>query len=121
MLCPQVPLGFTNLTDMTTIDSIFWDFQDDTTSSEENPSFPFQQEGWHTISLGATNFSGCTAYQVYEDLVFIRDYPPLTLKNAIQIENGQSAHLKAKGAQYYVWSPSETLSSASVSDPIGDP
>lgn len=118
ILCPLVPLQFENLTDGAIIvESLVWDFQDDTTSNEYHPLYTFKQSGYHDVSLSVTNLDGCTTVETKDSLVFILDYPPLSLSNAEEIENGQSVILEATGGLIYEWTPDYNISNTSSSSP----
>ena len=122
VLCPKVPLQFTNLsTPIDAIDTIEWDFEDDTTSAKYSPVYEFQQEGFHTISLSVTNTNGCTKRESKEDLIFVMDYPPLTVRNAEEIENGESIELNAEGAKRFSWTPTNSLNNPIIANPLAFP
>ena len=63
--CREV--DFTNLSTFlgapygTPINSVFWDFDGDGTSTSNNPTFTFPDSGPQVVTLTVTNSSGCTA------------------------------------------------------------
>lgn len=74
-----MPTVTVNFTDMSTGDPLpdtwLWDFGDGTTSTEQNPSHEYAEEGYYTVVLTARNTIGA-ATKTIEVEAFCPDSPP---------------------------------------------
>ena len=69
---PYVTLSYINLTeDSIPVSSHFWDFGDDTPSSDlDEPLHAYTEEGTYIVSLTAFNFQGCDS--IYLDTILVK-------------------------------------------------
>ncbi len=96
--CDQV--RFKN-TSINTVTAYTWDFGDGTTSTEQNPTHTYTQDGVYTVSLAATNTIG-TNTNTKEDLITIA-IPALPETTDQTICSGTSGTITASGSNGYIW------------------
>lgn len=70
-----------------------------------------------TLNLTAANDCDSTSILI----LTVNAPPTLTVCNDTIIENGGAAHLHVTGADHYLWSPANTLSSDTSANPIASP
>ena len=95
----------------------FWDFGDNTTSTEVNPSHLYAISGSYTVTLVVSDTNGCYSPDSVEFVIHIGDVqfnvvPPDT------ICAGTSMQLEASGGDTYLWSPGQFLNDSTVAMPI---
>jgi gliding motility-associated-like protein len=82
------------------------------------PSIEVSEEGTYTVDVTATNGCILTASRTVETLpapaVIVTATPP-------QINEGESSQLAASGLESYTWEPAETLSQATIANPVATP
>jgi gliding motility-associated-like protein len=73
-----------------------------------------------TYSVDVTTSAGCVINASREVTMF--DAPDITATaDPSTVNEGETSQLNATGLAEYLWEPSETLSSATISDPIASP
>lgn len=81
-------------------------------------SIEVSEEGTYSVDVTATNGCVLTASRIVETLpapgVIVTATPP-------QINEGESSQLAASGLVNYSWEPAETLSQASIANPVATP
>lgn len=81
-------------------------------------SIEVSEEGTYSVDVTATNGCVLTASRIVETLpapsVIVTATPP-------QINEGASSQLAASGLENYSWEPAETLSQASIANPVATP
>jgi gliding motility-associated-like protein len=81
-------------------------------------SIEVSEEGTYSVDVTATNGCVLTASRIVETLpapgVIVTATPP-------QINEGESSQLAASGLINYSWEPAETLSQASIANPVATP
>lgn len=75
-VCAKIPVVFTDLTTGGKPDKWLWLFGDGTTSSDQNPSHPYQDTGYFTVTLIVWN-NGCPDTLKFVDYVHIS--PPIAI------------------------------------------
>lgn len=61
VVCPAEPVSFTDISQSDTlISGWFWDFGDNTTSTQQNPVHTYQNPGTYSITLTVTDVFGCS-------------------------------------------------------------
>jgi gliding motility-associated-like protein len=98
--------------------SWLWDFDDGGTSTLQNPSHNFGAAGIYDIQLISSTVNGCkdtTTLQINYNgaTTFISAPDTICL--------GSSTQLLASGGFSYSWSPSSSLSSAGIPNPVASP
>lgn len=78
-----------------------WDFGDGNTSTLQNPSHTYAQNGTYTVSLTATNSMGSD--DMVKTSYITVDFPDVPLGDDVEICPGQSAVLVASGAGINRW------------------
>ncbi len=76
--CVNVEVNFTNSTTGAVVD-YFWNFDDGTTSTQENPTHEFINPGSYDITLQATNLSGCQNFIAKEITIYSKPQPNFSL------------------------------------------
>jgi gliding motility-associated-like protein len=99
-----------------------WDFKNGQTSNLQNPAPQlYTKAGLYTVSLIATNSSGCTD-EADADL-YIYPIPDIFAGADTTICLGQALQLQASGGANYTWLPpaSSSLNNPSISNPVASP
>lgn len=104
--------------------SFHWDFGDGTTSSVENPSHTFTQQGTYIIQLILTDIASCNLADTITREVQVLDNSTTSLSD-VNICPGESVQIgllpNVDPSITYQWSPSSGLSNASASNPFASP
>ncbi|RYE16387.1 MAG: PKD domain-containing protein, partial [Sphingobacteriales bacterium] len=122
-LCQAGTVNFadTILTPGVVAGSRIWTFGDGGTSTAHNPSHTYTAPGTYTVTLIIGSSAGCTDTLV--KTVTILTPPSVNAGNAQSICAGLTTgvQLQASGAATYIWSPANTLSCTSCSNPVASP
>lgn len=81
----NVPIVFTDLTNGAT--NWLWDFGDDESSTEQNPSHIYSEPGTYTVTLVATDANGCVDTVRKTEYVFIHEGIGAFVPNAFSPDN----------------------------------
>ncbi len=94
-----------------------WNFDDgqNSTSKEESPSYIYNSNGTHNITLKALGDNGCES--TFSKIVTLAQMKASVNPDAV-ICGGMPYNLKAKGGTGYLWKPSNTLNNPYISSPI---
>jgi len=95
----------------------FWDFGDNTTSTEVNPSHLYATSGSYTVSLFVSDTNGCYSSDSVEFIIHIGDVQ-FSVVQPDTICAGSSMQLEASGGATYLWSPGQFLNDSTVAMPI---
>ncbi|PBQ33473.1 hypothetical protein CNR22_17380 [Sphingobacteriaceae bacterium] len=89
------------------------------TSTLQNAYNFYQNGGTFTVSLEATNSSGCK--DLADTVITLLKPPPVSVSSTSAVCRGEQAQLHATGGISYLWTPSQTLDFPSSSDPVATP
>ncbi|MFN0203603.1 MAG: M4 family metallopeptidase, partial [Bacteroidia bacterium] len=78
-----------------------WNFGDGTTSTLQNPTHEYLQNGTYNVSLTATNTLGNDTKTINAYITVNRPNPPVA--NGVNIQPGQTATLNATGTAPFIW------------------
>ncbi|RYD56490.1 MAG: T9SS type B sorting domain-containing protein [Sphingobacteriales bacterium] len=116
--CPRSEISFTDKSDASfkPIDGWYWNFGDNTESSEQHPKHAWNVGGDYNVMLVSKNVKGCrdTATKV----VSIERFVPFAGNDTI-IVKGEIINFNATGGNYYVWTPSTGLNFRERNNPTG--
>ncbi len=96
-----------------------WNFGDASSSTIQNPTHSYTTAGTYNVSLITQNSFGCKDTIVKP--VNLAAVVPISINNPQTICYGQQAQLQASGGVLYSWSPSNTLSNSTISNPLASP
>jgi gliding motility-associated-like protein len=96
----------------TTITAWWWQFHDGTTSSAQNPTFPYGPSGNYPVTLAVTSSTGCI--DTLEGQITIRELPIIDACPDTTVCVGDPATLYAYGGVSYVWTPDDGTLSCSA-------
>ncbi len=99
-------------------DSLYWDFDDGTTSTLLNPSHTFSTPRKYNVKLFVKN---CFNTDTIVKEVTIFPPPQIRISGPPKMCQGQSVQLVASGGTTYVWKSDSTLSDTSIFNPIARP
>jgi gliding motility-associated-like protein len=99
-------------------DSLYWDFDDGTTSTLLNPSHTFSTPRKYNVKLFVKN---CFNTDTIVKEVTIFPPPQIRILGPPKMCQGQSVQLVASGGISYFWKSDSTLSDTSVFNPIARP
>lgn len=97
--------------------NFLWDFGDNTSSTEVNPSHLYATSGSYTVSLVVSDTNGCYSPDSVEFVIHIGDVQ----FNAVQPDTicaGTPTQLEASGGLTYQWSPGQFLNDSTVAMPV---
>ncbi|MCY7409795.1 MAG: gliding motility-associated C-terminal domain-containing protein [Chitinophagales bacterium] len=110
----------------TSADSIvewFWVFENESGEKDssflQNPEHNFIGMGKYFITLTVTTVAGCS--NSLEDSIIIHSSPIANAGSDQTICSGDSAQLNASGGIFFLWSPVNSLSDATISNPFSFP
>lgn len=126
IVCAPISINFQNTSQTipngTTVWS--WNFGDNTTSNQQNPSHTYTQSGVYDITLIVRNIGSCnSADTITKQLIVLsntKDTLPekhICLGDFVQIGVPPSGNASI----VYIWSPSGGLNNTSISNPIANP
>lgn len=95
----------------------FWDFGDNTTSTEMNPAHLYPGPGIYTVTLVVSDSNGCYAPDSVEFVVNIGDFTGGVLQPPGPICPGDSYQFEAYGGVDYEWTPAQFLDDPTIATP----
>ena len=121
--CLNAPVRFSNTSTISsgTISSYDWNFGDGSShSSSTSPVHTYSSVGSFTVTLTTVSDSGCIKSR--SKTIVIHALPVVTTSpDTIFCTGSLGAQLSASGGVSYLWTPSSSLSSAFVSNPLATP
>ncbi len=123
--CTNVPVQFTNQSSGVNALTYSWNFGDGNTSTQANPSNTYAQSGFFDVTLILSDPTSCNGSDtITKKILVIGGNGSDTLPTFGSCE-AQSVQIgippSSDTAITYLWFPSSTLSSATVSNPIASP
>lgn len=115
IVCLPDPIIFSN--NSSNGNAFFWDFGDNTTSTDVNPSHVYPSSGNYTVTLVVSDTTGCFSPDSVQFDVFIGDFTGSVAQPTGPICPGDSYQLEAFGGSNYVWSPANVLDDPFISNP----
>lgn len=96
-----------------------WTLAPAKTSTLQNPYNFYLSGGTFTVSLEATNSSGCK--NMTDTVITLLKPPPVSASSKSAVCRGEQAQLHATGGISYLWTPSQTLDFPTSADPMATP
>jgi gliding motility-associated-like protein len=115
IICLPDPVIFQN--NSSNGNEFFWDFGDNTTSTDVNPVHLYPGPGQYTVTLVVSDSNGCFAPDSIQFLVNIGDFTGGVVQPPGPICPGDSYQLEAYGGTDYVWTPAQFLDNPLVANP----
>lgn len=116
LICMPAPVSFTN--NSSNGNTFFWNFGDNTTSTQVNPTHSYQGAGTYDVTLIVSDSSGCYSSDTSFFQIEIGDFNgQVTAPNAA-ICPGSTYQFDASGGLTYQWSPAQFLNNANIANPI---
>jgi gliding motility-associated-like protein len=115
IICIPNPVQFFN--NSTEGDVFFWDFGDNSTSSEADPSHAYLTTGDFTVKLIVSDSEGCKAPDSISFVVSVGSFEPGSVVPPPTICRGAPYQLEAMGGTSYQWSPANVLDNANIFNP----
>lgn len=102
--------------------SYYWNFGDGTTSTLPSPSHLYTQSGYYDITLIVRDLGSCNLSDTLKKHLLVLANKVDTL-SALTVCHGESLQIGLPPSLNvdYMWSPTNTLSSATLSNPIAQP
>jgi gliding motility-associated-like protein len=121
VLCASGTVQFSDTTwgTITGINSIDWNFGDNTTGTGHNPSHFYAAPGVYTVSMVATTMFGCS--DTITNTVTVNPPPPVNAGPDQAVCLGETTTLHATGATSYLWNNDPTLSCLPCDSPNATP
>jgi gliding motility-associated-like protein len=101
------------------ITNYYWDLNNGSTSSQQNPIIQYTTAGSKTISLITVTAEGCR--DTIQKPLVVNPLPVVTVSPDVIICPFTVAQLTASGGVSYAWSPGSTLSDSTISNPVASP
>ncbi|MFN3405264.1 MAG: gliding motility-associated C-terminal domain-containing protein [Cytophagaceae bacterium] len=121
--CANAPVNFINTSLVQKATQFFWDFGDNTTSTERNPTHTYTSPGIYKVKLVLNDNLTCNLADTLVKNVEIRQHQSSNLP-ALTICPGQSVQIgldHIAGYTSYTWSPVSTLNNHQISNPVASP
>lgn len=126
IVCAPITINFQNTSQTipngTTIWS--WNFGDNTTSSQQNPSHTYTQSGIYDITLIVRNIGSCnSADTITKQLIVLSNTKDTLPEKHICVGDFSQIGVPPSGNSsiVYIWSPSTGLNNTNISNPIANP
>ncbi|NBX37985.1 MAG: PKD domain-containing protein, partial [Flavobacteriia bacterium] len=116
LICIPQPVVFTN--NSVNGNSFFWDFGDNTSSNQFQPSHLYASAGVYNVSLIVSDSANCYVPDTAFIQVNIGDFQGGVTLPTQAICPGSPFQLDAFGGSSYLWSPANLLSNPNVANPI---
>ncbi|MCB9188390.1 MAG: gliding motility-associated C-terminal domain-containing protein [Flavobacteriales bacterium] len=108
--CEPLTVNFTDLS-VTPVDSIttwLWDFGDGNTSTEQNPTHEFVDDGLYDVSLTVVTNEGCTSDSTFEEYINVYELPIAEFETEYDLYssfdmNVQFYNNSYNAASSYIW------------------
>lgn len=97
--------------------TFFWDFGDGNTSTDVNPTHPYQSPGTYTVTLVVTDSNQCYSPDTVELVLNIGDFGGGIVPLPGPICPGDSIQLEAYGGANYLWSPTQFMDNPNIATP----
>lgn len=123
--CKNIPVQFQNLSSSVQTPSYQWFFGDGQTAAQENPSHQYSQTGLFDVTLVITDPGSCNFTDTITKKILVIGSQGTDTLPTLTICNTQSVQIGVPPSNdstiNYLWTPSATLSSANVSNPLAFP
>ena len=116
VVCIPDPVEFTN--NSSNGNSFFWDFGDNTTSTDVNPSHLYASSGTYQVTLVVSDINGCFTPDSVVFEVVIGDFEGGVVQPTAPICPGDQFQFEAYGGSVYSWSPGVFLDDSTSATPI---
>jgi len=116
IVCLPDPVIFSN--NSANGNSFFWDFGDNTTSTDVNPSHLYAASGTYNVTLVVSDVNGCFAPDSVEFEVVIGDFEGGVTGPTAPICPGDQFQFEAFGGSEFLWSPGIFLDDSTSATPI---
>jgi len=116
IVCIPDPVIFNN--NSSNGNAFYWDFGDNTTSTDVNPTHYYSSPGSYTVSLVVSDTNGCYTPDSIEFIIDIGDFVGGVIDPTGAICPGDSYQLEAFGGVDYLWSPAQYLDDPTIATPI---
>lgn len=116
VVCIPDPVVFSN--NSANGNSFFWDFGDNTTSTQENPSHLYSSPGTYEVTLVVSDVNGCYTPDSVQFDVVIGDFEGGVIEPSAAICPGEQFQFEAYGGSVYSWSPGIFLDDSTSATPI---
>ena len=115
VVCLPNPVIFNN--NSANGNDFFWDFGDNTTSTDVNPTHLYQSAGNYTVTLIVSDTNGCFTPDSIEFLVVIGDFQGGIVQPPGPVCPGEQYQLEAFGGVNFEWSPAQYLDDPTIATP----
>ncbi|MCW5907543.1 MAG: gliding motility-associated C-terminal domain-containing protein [Chitinophagales bacterium] len=123
--CVNVPVSFTNQSTSVLSPSYQWFFGDGGSSTVANPTYSFNQSGLYDVTLVISDPGSCNATDTITKKVLVIGNSGTDTLPTLTICNTQATQIGIPpgndSAITYLWTPSGSLSSSTVSNPFASP
>lgn len=116
LICLPDPVVFSN--NSANGNSFFWDFGDNTTSTEVNPIHLYNGPGEYTVTLVVADSNGCYSPDSVEFIVNIGDFQGGITQPSGPICPGVPTMIEAFGGTQYSWTPTGLLNDPTSPTPV---
>lgn len=116
LICYPDPVIFNN--NSANGNDFFWNFGDNSTSTEVNPTHFYPGPGTYEVTLVVADSNGCYSPDSVSFEVFIGDFQGGVVEPTNPICPGDSYQLEAFGGSIYSWSPGIFLDDSTSATPI---
>lgn len=118
LICLPDPVVFLN--NSANGNAFLWNFGDNTTSTDINPSHVYANAGNYTVTLVVTDTNNCFAPDSVEFQVSIGDFQGGIVQPASGVCPGASYQFQAYGGANYAWSPAQFLNNPNIPNPVAN-
>ncbi|MCH2228936.1 MAG: gliding motility-associated C-terminal domain-containing protein [Crocinitomicaceae bacterium] len=116
VVCLPDPVVFDN--NSSNGNAFFWDFGDNTTSTDVNPSHLYPGPGDYDVTLIVIDTNNCFVSDTVEFNVVIGDFIGGVVQPPGPVCPGDSFEFEAYGGAFYEWTPANVLNDPTIYNPI---
>lgn len=115
LVCLPDPVIFNN--NSANGNAFFWDFGDNTTSTDVNPVHFYAGPGTYTVTLVVSDTNGCFSPDSTEFVVEIGDFQGGVVQPPGPVCPGEPFQFEAYGGTVYEWTPAQYLDNPNIPNP----
>lgn len=114
-ICIPNPIEFNN--DSENGNAFFWDFGDNTTSTEVSPSHVYTDTGTYVVTLITIDTLQCFSSDTSEVVIQVSEFQGAVIIPQNTYCPGDTVQLEATGGSQFQWSPANLVSNPSIANP----
>lgn len=116
VICIPDPAVFDN--NSSNGNAFYWDFGDNTSSTDENPTHLYTSPGTYDVTLIVIDTNNCYTSDTVLFSIYIGDFQGSVIQPPGPVCPGTPYQMEALGGVNYLWSPANVLDDPTIANPI---